>query len=121
MFAFLTMFKRSKFARLFVKPLETYMNYKMVVASALLSCSMLSGLVQAKVSEEQAAKLGGEEFTPMGAIVKGNADGTIPAWTGKIRGLPEGLKYSGSGDVYPDPRSEEHTSELQSRPHLVCR
>src|SRR3989442_3941246 len=21
----------------------------------------------------------------------------------------------------PDPRSEEHTSELQSRPHLVCR
>lgn len=83
------------------------MNYKMVVASALLSCSMLSGLVQAKVSEEQAAKLGGEEFTPMGAIVKGNADGTIPAWTGKIRGLPEGLKYSGSGDVYPDPYASE--------------
>src|SRR5436305_6552875 len=22
---------------------------------------------------------------------------------------------------YPEPRSEEHTSELQSRPHLVCR
>src|SRR5690554_228171 len=24
-------------------------------------------------------------------------------------------------DVSPDLRSEEHTSELQSRPHLVCR
>src|SRR5690554_1803406 len=24
-------------------------------------------------------------------------------------------------DILPDPRSEEHTSELQSRPHLVCR
>src|SRR5690554_1213516 len=26
-----------------------------------------------------------------------------------------------SGEKYSDPRSEEHTSELQSRPHLVCR
>src|SRR5690554_7173954 len=24
-------------------------------------------------------------------------------------------------DVWPEARSEEHTSELQSRPHLVCR
>src|SRR5205814_9856572 len=24
-------------------------------------------------------------------------------------------------DLYPDPRSEEHTSELQSLRHLVCR
>src|SRR5690554_2327813 len=24
-------------------------------------------------------------------------------------------------EAYPDHRSEEHTSELQSRPHLVCR
>src|SRR5690554_7279017 len=24
-------------------------------------------------------------------------------------------------DLYSRPRSEEHTSELQSRPHLVCR
>src|SRR2546429_6448698 len=26
-----------------------------------------------------------------------------------------------NGDALPDPRSEEHTSELQSRLHLVCR
>lgn len=83
------------------------MNYKMVVASALLSCSMVSGFAVAKVSNDQAAKLGGEEFTPMGAIAAGNADNTIPAWTGKTRGLPQGLKYSGSGDVYPDPYASE--------------
>src|SRR6202044_4226847 len=28
------------------------------------------------------------------------------------------LAFTAGGD---DPRSEEHTSELQSRPHLVCR
>src|SRR3989442_10578230 len=26
-----------------------------------------------------------------------------------------------SGEAWPKVRSEEHTSELQSRPHLVCR
>src|SRR5690554_7019276 len=32
------------------------------------------------------------------------------------------LSYGPSTDAYiKDPRSEEHTSELQSRPHLVCR
>ena len=83
------------------------MNYKMVIATALLGCSFASGLVQAKVSQEQAAKLGGDEFTPMGAEVQGNADGSIPAWTGKIRGLPQGLEYSGPGDIYPDPYADE--------------
>src|SRR3989442_4818722 len=28
-------------------------------------------------------------------------------------------RYASAG--HPPPRSEEHTSELQSRPHLVCR
>src|SRR3989442_9994879 len=45
--------------------------------------------------------------------------GLDPAAFGKLRGL---LRYV-DGD-YQDPpqlRSEEHTSELQSRPHLVCR
>src|SRR5690554_6990084 len=29
--------------------------------------------------------------------------------------------YQSRGALLPHPRSEEHTSELQSRPHLVCR
>src|SRR5436305_3445889 len=40
-------------------------------------------------------------------------------------GPPDGLTALGVGESLPDhamrPRSEEHTSELQSRPHLVCR
>src|SRR5690554_1901573 len=31
------------------------------------------------------------------------------------------LTRRGDGQLHPTPRSEEHTSELQSRPHLVCR
>src|SRR3989442_10476017 len=34
---------------------------------------------------------------------------------------PEGRAGSGSLPALLAPRSEEHTSELQSRPHLVCR
>src|SRR3989442_10796316 len=40
----------------------------------------------------------------------------------KTRGYLAGLeKRAGSGLVFTLRRSEEHTSELQSRPHLVCR
>src|SRR5690554_5761095 len=35
-----------------------------------------------------------------------------------VRTLPDGLFYT---DLKKSGRSEEHTSELQSRPHLVCR
>src|SRR5687768_18225739 len=40
------------------------------------------------------------------------------------RRIPLGLRQDQPGDADPDPRglrSEEHTSELQSRLHLVCR
>src|SRR5215813_2959012 len=61
------------------------------------------------------------------------------AWTSQVAGLPLDLgcgwlhsadenewstiaKELGLAiDPLPPPRSEEHTSELQSRPHLVCR
>src|SRR3989442_11077898 len=37
-------------------------------------------------------------------------------WCGCVGRLPAGTSY-----FQIDRRSEEHTSELQSRPHLVCR
>jgi len=55
-----------------------------------------------KVSEEDAAKLG-KSLTPTGAEMAGNADGSIPPWSGKIVGVPPGLEYDGPGTVYPDP------------------
>src|SRR2546422_5459343 len=39
-------------------------------------------------------------------------------WAGKITSIAISGSQRGSGK---DPRSEEHTSELQSRLHLVCR
>ena len=61
---------------------------KLLAVSGALIASMTAFEAQAKVSAEQAAKLGvtGTELTPSGAIRAGNADGTIPAWTG---GLPQ--------------------------------
>jgi hypothetical protein len=53
----------------------------------------------AKVSPSEAAKLG-SELTPLGAEKAGNADGTIPAWTGGITKAPAGYKV---GDHHPDP------------------
>src|SRR5690554_7600430 len=35
--------------------------------------------------------------------------------------IPSAHIFEGTADNYPFKRSEEHTSELQSRPHLVCR
>lgn len=45
--------------------------------------------LSAKVDASEAAKLG-KTLTPMGAIKAGNADGTIPAWTGGIKTPPKG-------------------------------
>lgn len=59
----------------------------------------------AKVTEQEAAKLGieGTELTPMGAIRAGNADGSIPAWTGGIKTPPAGYTQGGWYiDPYPD-------------------
>src|SRR5207253_7780261 len=50
-----------------------------------------------------------------GEVVDGSTAGF-----GNILGAGARLPVKESGDV-ADPRSEEHTSELQSRGHLVCR
>lgn len=53
--------------------------------TAMLALSLMSTSVMAAVSAEEAAKLG-SALTPIGAEQAGNADGSIPAWTG---GLPK--------------------------------
>src|SRR5690606_25973179 len=57
---------------------------KYMLQSGALALSMLATSVMAAVSAEEAAKLGAT-LTPLGAEKAGNADGTIPEWTG---GLP---------------------------------
>lgn len=74
-----------------------------LISSAIalvLSCS-----VTAKITSEQAARLG-NDLTPLGAEKAGNADGSIPAWNGGITTAPAG--YS-AGMHHPDPFADDKT------------
>lgn len=79
---------------------------KLLVAS--LAAGMSLGMAfpaMAGVSESEAARLDGD-LTPMGAERAGNADGTIPAWTGGISSPPAGITYT-IGDHHPDPFADD--------------
>ncbi|MBN26179.1 MAG: outer membrane lipoprotein-sorting protein [Alteromonadaceae bacterium] len=76
---------------------------KFALIASAMALTFNSGLIQAKVSETEAAKLGAE-LTPVGAVKAGNADGSIPAWTGGITEPPAG--YS-EGDHHPDPFADD--------------
>lgn len=72
----------------------------------LLGAVVLAGVLGTtgalgKITEEDAARLG-TTLTPLGAEKAGNKDGSLPAWTGTLQGLPEGLEYGGPGTPYPD-------------------
>ncbi|GAC25834.1 MAG: DUF1329 domain-containing protein [Alteromonadaceae bacterium] len=76
---------------------------KFALVASAMALTFNSGLIQAKVSETEAAKLGAE-LTPVGAVVAGNADGSIPAWAGGITEAPAGYK---EGDFHPDPYADD--------------
>lgn len=76
-------------------------SFAIIMLAALTASNAL-----AKVSETEAARLG-KDLTPLGAEVSGNKDGSIPAWTGTMRGLPDGLKWEGDGHFLPDPYASE--------------
>ncbi len=48
--------------------------------------------VTSEVTPEEARVLGGPELTPLGATRPGNAEGTIPPWTGGITEPPAGYR-----------------------------
>ena len=59
---------------------------------------------QAKTTPEQAARLGGDELTPVGAERVGNAEGTIPPWEGGIQEFPAGYT---EGERLVDPFADD--------------
>lgn len=79
------------------------MKNKFAVIAAGIAIALVNPFVGqdafAKVTEAEAAKLG-DSLTPLGGEKAGNADGSIPAWTGGITAPPAG--YS-PGDFHPDP------------------
>ncbi len=68
-----------------------------------LTLSMLATSVMAAVSADEAAKLG-TTLTPLGAEKAGNADGSIPEWTG---GLPQNAGTADSRGFLSDPFASE--------------
>ena len=75
----------------------------MKIVKAVLAGVMLAGIAGspsfAKVPQAEADRLG-KDLTPMGAIKAGNADGTIPEWTGGLTTPPAGYVPGGK---YVDP------------------
>ncbi len=58
----------------------------------------------AEITAEQAASLGGDKLTPIGAERAANAAGTIPAWTGGLTEMPAGYV---EGEPLVDPFPNE--------------
>ncbi len=63
-----------------------------------------SGNLMAAATPEQAGGLDGPELTPLGAERAGNADGTIPAWSGGITEPPAGYE---TGMQHVDPFADD--------------
>ena len=76
---------------------------KTLLQTGALALTLLATAVMAKVPADQAAQLG-TSLTPMGSIKAGNADGSIPAWTG---GLPATAGAVDSKGFLTDPFAGE--------------
>lgn len=62
---------------------------KALLMTGVLSSGLIAGSVMAAVSQSEADKLG-TELTHIGAVKAGNAEGTIPEWTGGLTGGSDG-------------------------------
>ncbi|MBK3463599.1 MAG: DUF1329 domain-containing protein [Pseudomonas sp.] len=76
---------------------------KMILQCGVLALSLLAANVMAAVSPDEANKLG-TSLTPLGAEKAGNADGSIPAWTG---GLAKNAGAVDSKGFLADPFANE--------------
>ena len=81
----------------------TMKTTKSLLQTGALTLSLLASGVMAAVSPDEAAKLG-TTLTPVGAEMAGNADGSIPAWTG---GLPASAGTADGAGFLSDPFPSE--------------
>jgi hypothetical protein len=61
---------------------------KWAVVTLEVALALAAAATFAAPTEEEIARLGGPELTPVGAERAGNADGTIPAWAGGVTEPP---------------------------------
>ena len=78
-------------------------NSLIILGCALVLVAGASVPAWAEATAEEIAKLG-NELTPLGGIMAGNADGTIPAWTGGITTPPASYV---PGEHYVNPYADD--------------
>jgi len=88
---------------------------KTLCAIGVVAASVSTTSVMAKVSAEEAAKLGGV-LTPVGAEKAGNADGSIPEWTGGLKEAPAGYV---AGKPYIDPFASDKVLYTISKDNMA--
>jgi hypothetical protein len=74
-----------------------------IALATALALALAATAAWAKAPEDQVARLG-KDLTPVGAERAGNADGTIPEWTGGVTAPPPGWK---PGDPRVDPFKDD--------------
>lgn len=79
---------------------------KLLLTTLSLSIASLGATAIAKTTPEEAAKLGTNILGPLGGDATGNAEGTIPPWTGGLKGIPDNVTYK-VGDFHPDPFADD--------------
>ncbi|WP_410017143.1 DUF1329 domain-containing protein [Pseudomonas sp. 5P_3.1_Bac2] len=73
---------------------------------AVLALQGHVSIAHAALSAEEIARLG-NDLTCFGAIKAGNADGSIPEFTGKWSGVPDGIEFKGTGHHPQNPYANE--------------
>ncbi|MEG1039212.1 MAG: DUF1329 domain-containing protein, partial [Pseudomonas sp.] len=77
------------------------MKTSTIITSATLALSLLASSAMAAISEQEAAQLG-TSLTPLGTQKEGNADGSIPAWTGGLKPGAAKVEKGFLGDPFAD-------------------
>jgi hypothetical protein len=78
----------------------------LTVTLSLGLASAVTTKALALVPPEQIERLQ-KDLTPLGSERGGNADGSIPAWTGGVTSPPQGIGYE-KGKHLPDPFAQTH-------------
>jgi hypothetical protein len=90
--------------------------------TVLAALCLLAQNAFAELTPEQAASLGGDELTPIGAERAGNEAGTIPAWTGGLTDLPAGyVEGEPLVDPFPNEKPLFTITAQNTRTHTACR
>ncbi len=82
------------------------LKYSMLAAGVALQTFLMTGTALAAATAEELAELGTTR-TCVGALKAGNAEGTIPEWSGKWQGVPDHVNFEGTGNHPIDPYPQD--------------